>query len=49
MNLKIPKLRNGKPAAIADDARQLGASVDRLPSLGLKTVYPDHGKPFRWG
>jgi hydroxyacylglutathione hydrolase len=36
------------PALIVDDEAELAASVDRLARLGLKTVYPGHGKPFTW-
>ncbi len=31
---------------IADDAAAYNASLKRLSSLGIKTVYPGHGKPF---
>jgi hydroxyacylglutathione hydrolase len=37
-----------KPAknSLVDDAAELNASVKRLRSLRIKTVYPGHGKPF---
>jgi glyoxylase-like metal-dependent hydrolase (beta-lactamase superfamily II) len=39
----------GKPAktTIVDDSAELDASVERLRTLEIKTVYPGHGKPFR--
>jgi glyoxylase-like metal-dependent hydrolase (beta-lactamase superfamily II) len=39
----------GKPAktTIVDDSTELDASVERLRTLEIKTVYPGHGKPFR--
>ena len=36
------------PALIVDNEAELAASVDRLAQLGIKTVYPGHGKPFTW-
>ncbi len=38
-----------KPAktTIVDDSVELDASVERLKTLGIRTVYPGHGKPFR--
>jgi glyoxylase-like metal-dependent hydrolase (beta-lactamase superfamily II) len=38
----------GKPAthSIVDDQAQLKASVERLKSMRINTVYPGHGKPF---
>jgi len=32
---------------IVDDPAQLKASVERLKNLGVGTIYPGHGKPFR--
>ena len=39
----------GKPekTTIVDDSAELDASVDRLKTLEIETVYPGHGKPFR--
>lgn len=39
----------GKPArtTIVDDSAELDASVERLRSLEVETVYPGHGRPFR--
>ena len=39
----------GKPekTTIVDDSAELDASVDRLRTLEIETVYPGHGKPFR--
>jgi len=39
----------GKPAktTIVDDSAELDASVERLRTLEIKTVYPGHGRPFR--
>jgi hydroxyacylglutathione hydrolase len=34
------------PGSIVDDAQAAQASVDRLRSLNIRTVYPGHGKPF---
>ncbi len=31
---------------LVDDAGELDASVARLKAMGIKTVYPGHGKPF---
>jgi hydroxyacylglutathione hydrolase len=31
---------------VADDAAAYNASLKKLSSLGIKTVYPGHGKPF---
>jgi hydroxyacylglutathione hydrolase len=31
---------------MADDAAAYNASLDKLSRLGIKTVYPGHGKPF---
>lgn len=37
-----------KPAlhSITDDAADLKASVEKVKSLGVKTIYPGHGSPF---
>jgi glyoxylase-like metal-dependent hydrolase (beta-lactamase superfamily II) len=37
-----------KPArnTLVDDPEEFNASVERLSSLEIKTVYPGHGKPF---
>ena len=32
--------------SIMDDMAAAGASTERLKKLGIKTVYPGHGKPF---
>jgi hydroxyacylglutathione hydrolase len=39
----------GKPArtTIVDDSAALDASVEKLGTLEIKTVYPGHGRPFR--
>ena len=39
----------GKPAktTLVDDSAELDASVERLKTLGILTVYPGHGKPFQ--
>jgi hydroxyacylglutathione hydrolase len=39
----------GKPArtTLIDDPAELDASVERLKTLEIKTVYPGHGKPFQ--
>lgn len=34
------------PAVIIHNPEQLGASVARLKTLGAKTAYPGHGRPF---
>jgi hydroxyacylglutathione hydrolase len=31
-----------------DDIKELDASIIRLKTMNLKTVYPGHGKPFEW-
>jgi hydroxyacylglutathione hydrolase len=38
-----------KPAknTLIDDSAELDASVERLKTLEIKTVYPGHGKPFQ--
>ena len=37
-----------KPGAhsLVDDATEMRASIQRLKSLGIKTIYPGHGQPF---
>ncbi len=39
---------NGKPVlnSLMDDPAAAKASIERLKKLGIKTVYPGHGKPF---
>jgi len=39
----------GKPAknTLIDDSAELDASVERMKTLEIKTVYPEHGKPFQ--
>ena len=39
----------GKPekTTLVDDPVELDASVEKIKSLGIKTVYPGHGKPFQ--
>jgi len=32
--------------SLLDDAREAGDSLDRLTQLGVKQVYPGHGRPF---
>ncbi|MDH5792845.1 MAG: MBL fold metallo-hydrolase, partial [Candidatus Bathyarchaeota archaeon] len=32
---------------LIDDSAELDASVEKLRTLEIKTVYPGHGKPFR--
>ncbi|MGB7444324.1 MAG: MBL fold metallo-hydrolase [Coleofasciculaceae cyanobacterium] len=39
-NRKKPQL------SIIDDAAAANASIEKLKSLGINTVYPGHGKPF---
>ena len=34
---------------IADDPAELDASVERLRTLEIKTIYPGHGEPFQMG
>jgi hydroxyacylglutathione hydrolase len=38
----------GEPALndIIDDLAAAQASVERLKSLGIQTIYPGHGEPF---
>jgi glyoxylase-like metal-dependent hydrolase (beta-lactamase superfamily II) len=37
----------GKPSCLfIDDMADFNASVEKLESLGINTVYPGHGKPF---
>jgi glyoxylase-like metal-dependent hydrolase (beta-lactamase superfamily II) len=40
--------KDGKPArgALVDDAAEMEASIERLNSLAVNTVYPGHGRPF---
>ncbi len=38
--------RKPGPHGISDDAAELQASIQRLKSLGIKTIYPGHGAPF---
>jgi hydroxyacylglutathione hydrolase len=40
---------DGKPvkATLVQDPQQLDASVENVRTLGVGTVYPGHGKPFR--
>ncbi len=42
-------VNTGKPArnTLIDDSSELDASVEKLRTLEIKTVYPGHGKPFR--
>ena len=39
----------GKPAktTLVDDSAELDASVERLRTMEIKTVYPGHGRPFK--
>lgn len=34
------------PSPIVDDRTELVTSLERLKALGIKTVYPGHGRPF---
>ena len=34
------------PTPLIDDAAELNASIEKIKSLNIKTVYPGHGKPF---
>ncbi len=43
----LMNVRKPGPHFIVDDAAQLKASIERVKSLGIETVYPGHGKPFR--
>jgi hydroxyacylglutathione hydrolase len=36
-----------KKNQLIDDAGEMDASVEKLKSLNIKTVYPGHGRPFR--
>ena len=36
-----------RPSAIVDDPLRMAASLQRLKSLQVNTVYPGHGKPFK--
>ena len=40
--------KNGRPVkgALVDDAKEMDASIERLKSMDIKTVYPGHGRPF---
>jgi hydroxyacylglutathione hydrolase len=40
---------NGKPekASLIQDSQLLDTSVERIGALGIATIYPGHGKPFR--
>jgi glyoxylase-like metal-dependent hydrolase (beta-lactamase superfamily II) len=42
-------VNTGKPAknTLIDDSAEYDASVERLRTLEIKTVYPGHGKPFQ--
>ena len=37
-----------RPTQIVADEAQLATSLASLAKLGITTVYPGHGKPFRW-
>jgi hydroxyacylglutathione hydrolase len=41
-------VNNGRPKknSLCDDAGELNASVEKLKSHNVKTVYPGHGRPF---
>ena len=39
-------MRKPGPHGMIDDAVELNASLERLKSLDIKTIYPGHGKPF---
>jgi len=36
------------PTRIVDDEAELAASLERLATLDITTVYPGHGHPFPW-
>jgi hydroxyacylglutathione hydrolase len=40
---------SGRPEKnrLVDDEAEMDASIEKLKTLGVKTVYPGHGKPFR--
>ena len=40
---------SGKPEknTLVDDTTEMDASIEKLKALGIKTVYPGHGKPFK--
>ena len=40
--------KNGRPirGVIVDDSAEMDASIERLGDLGVRTVYPGHGRPF---
>jgi hydroxyacylglutathione hydrolase len=42
-------VNNGGPKknSLRDDEGELNASVEKLKSLNVKTVYPGHGRPFK--
>jgi len=42
-NRKTPR-----SAMIIENEAELSSSIDRLSNLNIKTVYPGHGKPFKW-
>jgi hydroxyacylglutathione hydrolase len=46
-------LNNSKGAPVknwlVDVPAEMDASVQKLAALGVRTVYPGHGQPFKWG
>jgi hydroxyacylglutathione hydrolase len=40
---------SGRPEKnrLVDDEAEMDASIEKLKTLGVKTVYPGHGKPFK--
>ena len=44
-----PNTRQPALNSIMDDVPAAQASVERLKSLEVRTVYPGHGQPFLWG
>jgi len=40
---------SGRPEKnrLVDNEAEMDASIEKLKTLGVKTVYPGHGKPFR--
>jgi hydroxyacylglutathione hydrolase len=42
----LTNLGEPKPTSLVDDRSALDASIERLRSAGVRTVYPGHGAPF---
>ena len=45
----LTNLGSPRPNSLVDDPADLDASVERLRTLEIRTVYPGHGQPFRMG